>query len=322
MTMSKGESTRRTDVLGLGAVAVDDILYVESYPPPDAKVPVLRSQRHCGGLTGTALVAASRLGASCAYAGVLGTDELSAFAGAAMERAGVDMSLVRRRPGVSPIHSFIVVAEKSHTRNVFVALHRNNGADPAWPPKEVLLSIKVLIVDHIGLPGMLRAARICRANSIPIVADFERASGPKFEQLLEVVDHLIISQDFAEKLTGSKIPSRAVSALWGKNRETVVVTAGAKGCWYAGRGAPTDVRHHPAFRVNAIDTTGCGDVFHGAYAAALTEQRPLDDRIAFASAAAALKATRHGGQSGIPTRVRVKSFLRQHRSGVTAELPS
>src|SRR2546425_9241293 len=157
MPLSKPQSRAyKIDVLGLGAVAVDDILYVESYPPADAKVPVLRSERHCGGLTGTALVAASRLGAECAYAGVLGTDELSAFVIGGMEKEGVDMSLVRRRRGVSPIHSFIVVAEKSHTRNVFVALHRNNGADPSWPPNEVLISIKVLLLDHIGLPGMLR----------------------------------------------------------------------------------------------------------------------------------------------------------------------
>src|SRR5438477_231927 len=108
-------------------------------------------------IVGTALVAASRLGARCAYAGVLGTDELSALVIAAMQKEKVDMSLVRRRAGVSPIHSVIIVDQTNHTRNVFVELHRNNGADPAWPAKEVLLSTKVLLVDHIGLPGMLRA---------------------------------------------------------------------------------------------------------------------------------------------------------------------
>ncbi len=305
------------DVLGLGAVAVDDILYVESYPRPDAKAHVLRSERHCGGLAGTALVAASRLGAKCAYAGVLGTDNLSAFVIAAMGREKLDMTLVRRRPGVRPIHSVIIVDQTRQTRNVFVELHRGNGADPAWPTEKVLRSTKVLLVDHIGLPGMLRAARICRANSIPVVADFERDSGPKFRQLLSLVDHLILSQNFAEILTGCKIPSQAVSALWSKNRDAVVITAGAKGCWYRGREQPKIGQHHSAFQVNAIDTTGCGDVFHGAYAAALADQLPLVERIAFASAAAALKATHRGGQAGIPNRARVKSFLRQHCSRVT-----
>ena len=73
-------------------------------------------------------------------------------------------------------------------------------------------------------------------------------------------------------------------------------------------------RHEPAFEVNAIDTTGCGDVFHGAYAAALSRGLATRDRIRFASAAAALKATKHGGQAGIPNRATVEKFLRQQQT--------
>jgi len=71
---------RAIDILGLGAVAVDDLLYVSSYPPADSKVHVTSTDRQCGGLTATALVAAARLGCVCAYAGVVGTDENSEFA--------------------------------------------------------------------------------------------------------------------------------------------------------------------------------------------------------------------------------------------------
>ena len=69
------------------------------------------------------------------------------------------------------------------------------------------------------------------------------------------------------------------------------------------------VLHQPAFRVETVDTTGCGDVFHGAYAAALREGRPIADRLRFAAAVAALKATRVGGQKGIPSREEVEAFL-------------
>jgi sulfofructose kinase len=65
------------DILGVGSVAVDDLLAVAAYPPADAKARVLRRERQCGGLTGTALVTAARSGARCGYAGVVGTDELS-----------------------------------------------------------------------------------------------------------------------------------------------------------------------------------------------------------------------------------------------------
>src|SRR5262249_47191307 len=77
------------DVLGLGCVAGDDLLYVAAYPPADAKVQVRRRERQCGGLTGTALVAAARLGSRCAYAGVLGEDEDSRFVVDCLRREGI-----------------------------------------------------------------------------------------------------------------------------------------------------------------------------------------------------------------------------------------
>lgn len=304
------------DIIGLGAVTIDDLIYVEAYPPPDAKVPVLRTQRQCGGLTGTALVAASRLGARCAYAGVLGTDSLSRYLSERMEAEGVDMSAVIRRSGVYPIHATIVVDETRHTRNVFVDLSGGSGADPAGPPSEVLLATKVLFVDHIGVPGMLRAAAICRAAGIPIVADFERSPGADFAKLLDLVDHLILSQTFAEKLTGIAAPDEAAKELWTANRETVVVTCGSKGCWYLADGK---MCHQPAFEVETVDTTGCGDVFHGAYATGLAEEMSLPERVQFASAAAALKATKPGGQLGIPTRPAVRDFIQRSETHLAQE---
>src|SRR5262249_17750425 len=104
------------DVLGMGIVTIDDLLYVESYPPPAAKVPVLRRDRQCGGLTGPALVAAARLGARCAFAGVLGRDADSDFVADALGRAGIDTTLAKRVEGASPITSTIIIGDGGHTR--------------------------------------------------------------------------------------------------------------------------------------------------------------------------------------------------------------
>jgi sugar/nucleoside kinase (ribokinase family) len=87
-----------------------------------------------------------------------------------------------------------------------------------------------------------------------------------------------------------------------------VVTSGAQGCWVAEREA--EPVHLGAFKVEAIDTACCGDVFHGAYAAALAFRRPLFERLRHAAAAAALKATRRGGQQSFPTADEVASFLK------------
>jgi sugar/nucleoside kinase (ribokinase family) len=70
--------------------------------------------------------------------------------------------------------------------------------------------------------------------------------------------------------------------------------------------------HQPAFKVAVVDTTGCGDVFHGVYAATLAQGFDLPTRIRWAAAAAALKATACGGQSGIPKRATVEQFLKDH----------
>src|SRR5947209_15359530 len=103
------------DVLGLGCVAVDDLLYVPAYPPPECKVRVRRRERQGGGLTGTALVAAARLGARCAFAGVLGDDEDSRFVEDCFRRDGVDTSPIVRRPAARPIRSTVIVDESCHT---------------------------------------------------------------------------------------------------------------------------------------------------------------------------------------------------------------
>jgi sulfofructose kinase len=295
------------DVLGLGCVAVDDLIYVESFPAPDAKTPVLRAERQCGGLTATALVAAARLGSRCAYAGVLGSDSLSEFALEQLAREGIDLRHLRRLSAARPVHSFIVVDEASQTRNIFFDVAGAVGADPDWPEAGVIRSARVLFVDSFGLQGMLRATQTAREAGIPIVGDFERGAGAGFTELLGAVDHLILSQSFAQELSGASTPAEAVRGLWSKGRQVAVVTCGAEGCWYLDRDG--EARHQPAFKVKAVDTTGCGDVFHGAYAATLARGLSLPERVRFASAAAALKTTRRGGQAGIPTLEVVQKFL-------------
>jgi sugar/nucleoside kinase (ribokinase family) len=306
--------TARFDVLGLGCVAVDDLLYVAAYPPADAKVQVRRRERQGGGLTATALVAAARLGSACAYAATLGHDELSAWVAQRLAAEGIDLTHLRRVAGARPIHSTIIVDESRLTRTIFYDLEGVEGARPDWPAKEVIHSARVLFVDHFGVEGMTRAARVARAAGVTVVADFERDDPPGFPELLALVDHLILSRAFAGQLTGAADPAAAVRKLWAAGRQAVVVTCGEEGAVYLGADRPDTPRHQPAFEVRAVDTTGCGDVFHGAYASALARSLDLAGRVRFASAAAALKATRRGGQAGAPTRGAVETFLQEHAS--------
>jgi len=295
------------DIVGLGCAAVDDLLYVPGYPAADAKVQIRRSERQGGGLTATALVAAARLGSRCAYAGVLGDDELSDFVRNRFVQEGIDVSLVRIRPGNRPIHSIIVVDESRLTRTIFYDLNGVSGAEPGHPEAEVIRTAGALFVDHFGVEGMSWAARIARTAGVPVVADFERGEMQGFAELLALVDHLIVSLGFATKLTGETDPALAARTLWRNDRKVVVVTGSEDGCWYICDGQPP--RHQSAFAVRTVDPTGCGDVFHGAYTSALVRGLPIPEVIRFASAAAAIKATRCGGQAGAPTRAEVESLL-------------
>jgi sulfofructose kinase len=307
------------DVLGLGAVAVDDLVYVEEFPQPDSKVIVSGRERQSGGLAGTALVAASRLGCSCAYAGTLGDDELSRFVIEGLKAEGVSAEWIVHRDEARPFHGTIIVDTKAMTRTILVDSRGAIGADSSLPEASLIRSIRVLLVDAHGLPGMLRAARIAREAGIPVVGDFEKPKPPPFEELLSLVDHLIIPRELARELSGKSGESEIVRALLHPSRSVVVVTAGEEGSWYASAETGQSVFHQPAFGIDTVDTTGCGDVFHGAYAAGLVWGTAVSERVRFASAVAALKATSQGGQKGIPTREQTQEFL-QRRSSEAIEL--
>lgn len=305
------------DVLGLGCTAVDDLVFVPRFPAADSKLRVSRRERHCGGLTATALVAAARLGARAAYAGTLGEDADSAFVLAALEQAGVQTHLVVRRPGVRPVRSVILVDESTGARTILYDVSRAGGAHPRRPAAAVLARSRVLLVDGWGMEGQLRAARLARRAGVPVVGDLESFDRPRFEELLALTDHLIVSEDFARRYTGAAEAAEGARRLWRPDRAVVVVTCGAQGGWWlaAGMAGP---RPYAAFPVPVVDTTGCGDVFHGAYAAALARGWPLEERLRVAAAAAALKATQAGGQAGCPSWAAVRRFLRSAAGGGAA----
>ena len=148
------------DVLGLGCAAVDDLLYVPHYPAEDTKMQVRRRERQCGGLCATALVAAARLGAHAAPTPARwAMTSCPASSGSRLRQEGVDLAHLRQLPDVRPVHSVILVDETRHTRTIVYDVNNAGRAMPDWPPDEVLLAAKVLLVDYYGVEGMVRAAK-------------------------------------------------------------------------------------------------------------------------------------------------------------------
>jgi len=295
------------DVLGYGLVSVDELLYVAHYPPPNVKAQVLRRERQGGGLTGTALVAAARLGARCAFAGVLGDDELSRHAIGELAREGVDGTLLIRRADARPCHSTIIVDQSTGSRNIFYTRDGVMARPIAEITPELVAQCRVLFVDSLDLDAALQGALVADALGVPVVADLDFGEYARADALLSHVSHLILPEDFALRLTGAETAPEAVAALARTARPCTAVTAGERGAWYAVAGGP--VRHQPAFAVPTVDTTGCGDVFHGAYAACMARGLSVPESIRFASATAAIKAMYPGGRAGIPDWAGVEGFL-------------
>ena len=305
----------RFDVLGLGCVAVDDLLYVNGYPPADSKTPVLRRERQGGGLTGTALVAAARFGTACQYAGCLGNDELSNFSRGRMCEEGIGLEHAKCDENVQPVHSVIVVDEGSHTRTIFFDADGAARAADDWPPDQVIRAARVLFVDFFGIPGMIPRRAHCPGGRNSDRGRFRTTARPS--RLCRVV----CAGEPSDPAAGFRAAGPAARTLttfcahfWSPERQAAVVTCGVEGCWYLGAGDPGPPRHQPAFPVTVVDTTGCGDVFHGVYAATLAQGFDLPTRIRWAAAAAALKATARGGQTGIPKRAAVEQFLMKQQS--------
>ena len=233
-------------------------------------------------------------------------------------REGVSLAHAPSQPQAQVVHSVIIVGRDTGSRNIFFDAGGMVGAHDSLPAEELIGAAKVLFIDHCGMRGNLRAARAARAGGVPIVADFEDATAPGFHEVLELVDHLVLSEGFALRLTRAATPAEAALALWRPDRAAVIVTCGPEGCWSVSPQRQDAARHHPAFAVKATDTAGCGDVFHGAYAACLARGDELARRIRFASAAAALKAR----DGGIPWRAAIEQFLAQDKTRSQTHEPS
>jgi len=305
---------RQIDLLGFGIAAVDDVVELSEFPRPDSKAPVLSIERCGGGQCTTALVAAARLGMKPYYAGLLGRNELSEFTREVLKREGVGFPEETTYEEAQPYYSIILMDRSTGERTILYSGERVRGPGPQDIREELILAARMLFADQLGPEGTRHACQLARKHRIPIVADLERVDCDALRDVLELATDLIFPLRMGRELTGETDPAAALKQLARPGRNCTALTDGQRGCWFiAGDGLGT-VEHQPAFPIRAVDTTGCGDVFHGAYAAARLCGTAVAAAIRFAAATAALKATRKGGQAGIPDRAAVESFLAAQRS--------
>lgn len=290
-------------VLGFGAVAVDDLLYVDR-PFAAGKGKVIRRVSDSGGNVATALVAVARLGGRAAFVGWLAEDPDDPGA-AGLAREGVDVSLAPRRPDARAIRSVITVAPDGER---FIAYDDDvpHGTADALPDS-TLTRGRVLLIDGYAVHALAIVER-ARRLGLAVVGDIEWTAGRATDRLLALADHLVLPIAFARAHTGETDPAMILASLWSGDRAAVVLTDGARGAFLRQRGDAA-AWHLPAHRVTPVDTTGAGDCFHGAYACALAEGEPPLDAARFAGAAAALSVTGAGGRRALPGRAACLALL-------------
>ena len=300
-----------SDIIGFGAIAVDDLLFLQNFPQFNTKVEVKKRMRYAGGLAGTALVAASRLGVKAAYYGILGEDELSEFTINEFTKEKVDTSLCIKKEGAKPIHSTIIIDQSSGGRTILFSLDGFQSPEIDEITFDSLRSSKIIFLDSYVLGIFPRVLNLAHSTGIPIIADIESDRIRDFPEILMAIDHLILNIDVAALIVNKKSPEGILMALDSEKRICSVITDGTNGCWYKEKDKP--IFHMPAFHVKTVDTTGCGDVFHGAYAAALIRGKNILTAVLQASAAAAIKATQPGGRNGIPYLENLLVFCHQNK---------
>jgi sugar/nucleoside kinase (ribokinase family) len=309
----------RPDIVGLGLATVDILTLVPRLPERDDVYAVRQILLEGGGPVATALVAASRLGAKTVYLGSIAPTRWGSLTREGLESEGVDTRFAPTRNRGEQAVAVILVDQTTGQRSILYDKGEMTLLAPGEVPTELITSARALHLDGNQAEAALHAAKVARQAGVTVSLD-GGAGGPwpGMEELLPLVDLLVVARRFAERHTGEREPLRAGPALVkAYSPQQVVITDGTRGCWYwdAVRPESGDCIHQPALGVDVVDTTGAGDVFHGAYLHAYLQGWEAKACLAYASAAAALKCRQLGGRAGIPTRGEVAEFLKAR--GVT-----
>ena len=305
--MSENEKRIKTQIVGIGACVMDTLITVPSYPKEDTKLRALSSKAAGGGPAATGLIAAARLGASAGYIGVLAEDDGGKFLLKDFEKYGVDTTLIDRKEGCRSFTSAIWLAKDTATRT---CVFDKGNLPPLVLDDAKRLAVaraRVLMVDGNEMEAAEDACRIAKESGTKVLYD----CGGLYEgvnRLLKRTDVMIPSEEFALGHTGCATVKAAARALYEQYQpEVVIITCGKEGgIYYDGKG----VEHYPAFGVEAVDTNGSGDVFHGAFAAGMVKGFDYRKCCLFASAVSAIKCTGFGARESVPDYGRVYRFLK------------
>jgi len=287
-------------IFGLGQCAIDHIGIIAAYPPPDTKCEFTNLVIQGGGPVATALVALSRWRLPCYFTGVVGDDAFGTIITNSLREEEIDTSGLIVRSGYSSQYAFIISEPDMGRRTIFWQRPTGMPLQPDELNLEVLRKSRTLHTDGLFTEASLFACRKAREAGIPVIVD----AGTLREGMLDLVplsDCFIVSETFSKAV--AEDPLETCHMLAGLGARFTGVTLGAKGYIALVDGR---IIKKPAYRAKAIDTTGCGDVFHAGVTYGIVQGWDAEKCLDLGAWAAAIVSTQMGGRKGIPSYTKLK----------------
>lgn len=297
-----------TVVVLAGIAVIDFVFSVDAMPSRAEKYRARDAAIIGGGGAANAAVTVARLGGTARLAARVGTDPVGDMIVSGLIAEAVDCSLVRRFEGKRSSFSSVLVDARGE-RQIVNFRDETLSFDAGWLEDALPASFDAALADTRWPDGGAAVLKAARRLSRPGVLDAEVSVGVAAEALT-LASHIAFSAQGLRDYAGLDDLESALGLAHERTGSWVCCTDGANGVTFLDGGA---ARHVPAFAVDAVDTLGAGDVWHGAFALALGEGRREDDAILFANAVAAIKCTRFGGRAGVPSRAEAEAFMRQRR---------
>jgi sulfofructose kinase len=294
------------DVVGVGLNATDTLLMVPQFPAYAGKMRITDEVLSPGGQVASALVACARLGLRVKYIGTVGDDERGRIQVDSLLQSNIDLEHVQVRRNCPNQSAYIVIDASTGERTIFWRREECLRIPPEEIDPRQIARGRLLLIDGHDTPAVARAAAIARSSSIPVVVDVDTIYAG-FEHLLPNTDYLVSSSEFPAAFTGERNPVAALERIqqqYGMN--VAAMTLGPHGVL-----ARQNRRYiySPAFVVNCVDTTGAGDVFHGAFCYAVLQGMPLAEALEFSNAMAALNCTAVGARGRIASLEQVRAQM-------------
>lgn len=287
---------RQMQVVGLGLNAVDWICVVPSFPRHDSKLQIAEMRRLGGGEVATACTVCGRFGLATRYIGKVGDDEVGHFTLADLGKEPLKLE-IEVVAGCRSQIAVIIVDRPTGERTVL--WDRDSGL--VFRPEQVsrasITDACLLHLDGNDTAAAIQAARMARDAGMAVTLDIDKVQ-PGVEELLKYTDFAIPSMDFIRQFFQTEDWRQGLRRLRNHTNAFLAVTRGRMGVavlW------EDEIFEVPGFVVGTADTTGAGDVFHGAFAYTLFQGWNVWKSLEFCNAAAALACTKLGARAGIPT---------------------